>query len=561
MRPLRIIQILFFLIFLLFLWLNSFPLPEWAPVDIFLRLDPIIAIGSMIAGRLVITGLVWAIVIIVLTAILGRFFCGHICPMGATIDFTDWFFRKKRKSGKNTKKDNDSIKYTSLKYIFLFFIIGAAIAGISSVFLLSPISIITRFYSFVVYPILMLAGNLFFDLLRPLLPLLGLDSLSYTYFDVPVFDTNLFVTVLVVSILLLGIVQSRFWCRNLCPSGAILALCSKRSIIKRSVSDECSNCGLCVRNCPMGAITKDGKDTVHSECIVCLKCQNLCPEKAVTFKPDMSLSSSSVEVNLDRRKLIGAGVSGIAAAATTMTGLHYMHDGSVWEPLHSSRLIRPPGSLPEPDFQRLCVRCGECMKGCLTNTLQPVWLEAGISGLFSPKIMARRDGCEQNCNLCGHVCPTGAIRPLSLEEKKYAKVGTARVIKTRCIAWEQDKRCLICDEICPYNAISSQFAEGYPVTVPVIDENKCNGCGYCEAKCPVDGEAAIIVEPLGELRLTSESYEQKARELGLVFHAETEVDDQFILNESHTYIDDSFNIVEEENSGEGFLPPGFIIED
>jgi MinD superfamily P-loop ATPase len=109
-------------------------------------------------------------------------------------------------------------------------------------------------------------------------------------------------------------------------------------------------------------------------------------------------------------------------------------------------------------------------------------------------------------------------------------VGTARIDKTRCIAWEQDKKCLICDEICPYNAIVSQFMTGHSVTVPVIDEDKCNGCGYCECKCPVTGDSAIIVEPLGELRLASGSYKEKAKEMGLVFHAKDRVEDQTILN-------------------------------
>jgi MauM/NapG family ferredoxin protein len=252
----------------------------------------------------------------------------------------------------------------------------------------------------------------------------------------------------------------------------------------------------------------------------------------------------------------------MAAAAIAMTNLKHLHGGEVPRGLRSSRLVRPPGALPERDFQARCVRCGECVKGCLTNTLQLVWFEAGITGLWTPKITARLAGCEQGCNLCGHLCPTGAIRPLNLEEKIFAKIGTARIIKTRCIAWEQDRRCLICDEICPYNAISSQFVAGHPVTVPVIDENKCNGCGYCEDKCPVSGESAVVVEPLGELRMASGSYKEKARELGLVFHAKTSVEDHFILNAPKRYEQSvektPLDQVKEPASA---LPPGFDIKE
>jgi MauM/NapG family ferredoxin protein len=239
--------------------------------------------------------------------------------------------------------------------------------------------------------------------------------------------------------------------------------------------------------------------------------------------------TSSQEVDVTRRALIGAGFAGIVTAAINLSNLHHLHGGENPRALQASRLIRPPGALPEPEFQQHCVRCGECAKACPTNTLQPVWFEAGLSGLWSPKITPRLGGCEQGCTICGQVCPTEALRTLDLEEKKYAKVGTARIIQSRCIAWEHDKKCLICDEICPYNAISSQFVSHRKNTVPVIDEMKCNGCGYCENKCPVTGEAAVIVEAHGEVRLITGSYKDKARKLGLVFHASDKNSDQFIL--------------------------------
>jgi MauM/NapG family ferredoxin protein len=303
----------------------------------------------------------------------------------------------------------------------------------------------------------------------------------------------------------------------------------------------------------MGAISRDGEKTAYSECITCLKCVEVCPEKAVFFKAAAKVPAPAGAVDFDRRKVLSAGAAGVAVAAVTMTNLHHLHGKENPRPLRSPRLIRPPGSLPEPEFQDRCVRCGECVKACLTNTLQPVWFEAGLAGLWTPKVTARLAGCEQGCAACGQVCPTGAIRPLSLEEKLFAKIGTARVEKSRCIAWEQDRKCLICDEICPYNAISSQFITGHPVTVPVIDENKCNGCGYCENKCPVIGESAILVEPLGELRMASGSYKEKARELGLVFHAKTEVKDDVIL--------EGVGEGEKEvKGGDKPLPPGFVVD-
>jgi polyferredoxin len=529
MRFQRLIQLPLFLFFLSLLWLAAYPLPSWFEVDLFLRLDPLISLGSMAVARSLIPRAAWALAFLGLAVFIGRIFCGYVCPMGATIDFWDWVNRRRGK----LKGDNSfegAGRFRGLKYLFLIALAGSAAAGISWIFLFSPLSLMTRFYSFVLYPIVLMIANVFLDLSRPLLPGLGLESLSYVRYAVPLFDTNVFVAFLVMGILLLGMLQPRFWCRNLCPAGALFALFSRRPLFRRTVSEKCTRCGRCVRACPMGAVAEDFLKTAHSECLTCLKCREVCPEGAITFNVGTRIPRLSPEINLDRRKVLGAGATGLAAAALTMTNLHHLHGGENPRSLRSSGLIRPPGAVPETDFQARCVRCGECMKGCLTNTLQPVWFEAGLSGMWTPKITARLAGCEQGCNLCGQVCPTAAIRPLTLEEKLFAKVGTARIDKTRCIAWEQDKKCLICDEICPYNAIMSQFVAGHPITVPVIDEDKCNGCGYCECKCPVTGESAIIVEPLGELRLASGSYQEKARELGLVFHAKGRVEDQTILN-------------------------------
>jgi len=470
--------------------------------------------------------------------------------MGATVDFADWVGAKKKSLANSFEEGG---RYRSLKYLLLIGLGGSALLGVSWIFLFAPLSLATRFYAYIVHPLALMVSNLFLDVFRPVFPHLGLDHLALVRLPEPQYNTNLFVALFFFAVLSLGMIRSRFWCRNLCPAGAVLALCSRRPLFRRAVSERCTHCGKCVRTCPMGAISRDGVGTAHSECITCLKCVEVCPERAVFFKAAAKVPVPAGEVDLGRRKVLSAGAAGMAVAAVTMTNLHHLHGKETPRPLRSSRLIRPPGSLPEPDFQDRCVRCGECVKACLTNTLQPVWFEAGLAGLWTPKVTARLAGCEQGCAACGQVCPTGAIRPLSLEEKLFAKIGTARVEKSRCIAWEQDRKCLICDEICPYNAISSQLVAGHPVTVPVIDENKCNGCGYCENKCPVIGESAILVEPLGEVRMASGSYKEKAGELGLVFHAKTELKDDLIL--------EGVGEGEKEvKGGDKPLPPGFVVD-
>jgi MinD superfamily P-loop ATPase containing an inserted ferredoxin domain len=171
----------------------------------------------------------------------------------------------------------------------------------------------------------------------------------------------------------------------------------------------------------------------------------------------------------------------------------------------------------------------------------------------------RHAACEQTCNVCGQVCPTGAIRNLSLIEKQYAKVGTAALLRDRCLAWAQNKRCLICDEQCPYNAIVTIREPQHTVGVPVVIPDKCNGCGQCEDKCPVLGESAIIVSPHGELRLTEGSYVAKAKELGLMFEAEQTMHDQ-IWDEPPAKAPASSSDTRPPNDSNGAskLPPGII---
>ena len=208
-------------------------------------------------------------------------------------------------------------------------------------------------------------------------------------------------------------------------------------------------------------------------------------------------------------------MGGLALGLTGRTGLGAALPGGAVGRVLPPGLVRPPGALPESAFLAACVRCGECMLACPTNTLQPIWLRAGFLGLFSPALTARRGPCDPHCSACGRVCPTGAIRPLDGLERVWAKTGTAVIDRARCLAWEQDRKCLVCDEVCPFDAVEFRAQEGLSVTVPHVDEDRCAGCGYCEHQCPVQNRAAIVVHPQGEIRLTRGSYQEEAKARGL----------------------------------------------
>jgi MauM/NapG family ferredoxin protein len=279
---------------------------------------------------------------------------------------------------------------------------------------------------------------------------------------------------------------------------------------------------ICRKTCPMGAIPDDPATTRTSECIQCRHCANVCPQAAIAFPSSPSLGGEYSPRDLSRRGFLSSLAGGFSLGFLTVQTPFTSLQGK-------SLLVRPPGAIPETEFLRTCIRCGECMKSCLTNTLQPCLWESGFSGLWTPKMDLRFAPCEQNCNVCGKVCPTQAIRSIPLEEKTHAKVGTAVLRKEMCLVWAQDKPCLICDEICPYNAIVFRPVEGF--RRPVVIASKCNGCGFCEQRCPVRGESAIVVAPNGEIRLKEGSYIKEAKRLQLEFMPDPG-DDKFLLEES-----------------------------
>jgi ferredoxin-type protein NapF len=205
-------------------------------------------------------------------------------------------------------------------------------------------------------------------------------------------------------------------------------------------------------------------------------------------------------VSLSRRYVVGSLAFGFFAALAIKTNPLQTESG-----LKNNRLIRPPGALPEKKFVSACTGCGECLKVCPNNALQSTFLEAGLAGLYTPRLVPRIGYCEEFCNFCGKVCPTEAIRLLSIEEKRLVQMGVAHIDKTRCLAYDQDKVCLVCNEQCSYHAVVGDEKKR-----PIVKEEKCTGCGICENKCPVDGESAIIVYASGVQKKIKAEPETKA---------------------------------------------------
>ncbi len=510
------VQALSLVLFTVLFALANYRLPDWLPADIYLRLDPLLGLSAILAGHAWVGRALWGLVLLVTTILVGRFFCSYVCPLGAILDFLDpVLFRR----GKRRTLESDP-KLRNLKYVVLILFIAAALAGSSLVYLLDPTSLLTRTYSFALFPAFVGLVNILLDAVRPVAEAMRWVSIATLSYTQPVFYMSLITFLIFAGIIALGRLAPRFWCRYLCPLGALLSLFSPLGRWRRTVGPECSACGLCQDACPMGA-AMDESGTRLGECIQCRTCVAECPQDVIAFpaSPQLLPVGETARPDLSRRGFLYSMAGGV--------GLGFVIQQSPFTPLQNkAQLIRPPGALPENDFLTTCIRCGECMKSCLTNTLQPSLWEGGLAGLWTPKLDLRFAACEQECNVCGKVCPTQAIRSLGLEEKTHAKLGTAVLRKEMCLVWAQDKLCLICDEICPYHAIVFRTIDGY--RRPFVVASRCNGCGYCEQRCPVEGESAIVVTPIGQIRMRTGSYVAEAKKLQLDFKPNPG-DDQFIL--------------------------------
>ncbi len=475
------------------------------PVKIFLELDPLILVTTFLSSHAVAAGLFLSLIIVAITLFLGRGFCGWFCPFGALHDAVG-SFKKIKKAKEETKLDRYGVK---AKYYILIGILVAAIFQIHFVGIMDPISLTIRSFSVAVSPALNYLVHGFFGLIYqadigPLIavsePVFEFLKLHVISFGQPAFQQGSFIGLLFLALLALNFVRKRFWCRFLCPLGALLGLLSRFSFLKHRVDMEaCNECELCLATCNSGAQPYPESKWRGAECVLCMNCVSTCPTDAVAYvfgKPDPNRHRT----DLKRRYILGAGAAGLGCLAVfRLNPVRTTGD---------ALLIRPPGSVAEAEFLRRCIKCGECMKVCITNGLQPTFLQAGFEGIWSPVLVPRIGYCEFNCTLCGQVCPTDAIEQLELEEKQKRKIGLAFFDENRCLPYAFKMNCIVCEEHCPtspkailfeHEVISTEEGE-MELKLPLIDPEVCIGCGICEKVCPVGDEAAIRISSIGEDR-------------------------------------------------------------
>jgi len=497
----RGVQTAFLLLFFYLILRTAQPLEVRIPVNIFLRSSPVLAITAMLSARAFMAVFLPALIVLALTLAFGRVFCGWVCPFGTTLDASDRFlskFRRKKSSDAAVQPPYHTVKYALLAVLVISAIFGLQVAG-----WFDPICIATRTYGIAMYPYFNFVGEHTLRWARGTNLLPGLVSWldqvahqSVLALRQPVYRADLLFLLTFIVIALFGLLERRFWCRHLCPLGAVLDVVSRVSFLRRRVRDGCTNCLRCQRSCKMGAITGSGERTFRGECIECFTCDAVCPEGVSTFAFSGDKAQREKSAGLTRRGFVAAIVGGVAAVPVLRTNFARSRG--------LLRFLRPPGVDDEEEFLAECVRCGACVKVCITAGLQPALLEAGPEAMWTPKLVPRVGYCEYNCTLCGRVCPTQAIPQLSEAEKHEAIIGTAFFDRNRCIPWAENRNCAVCEEVCPTPTKSIVLRDtglkdevtGEPLRRPHVRADVCIGCGVCEYKCPLPGRAGILVGPI-----------------------------------------------------------------
>jgi len=490
-RARLISQVVFFLLFVFLIAVCAEGMLERYPVKLFVDISPLSAVGTIISQHNLASGMILGVVIAALTLFFGRFFCGWICPMGACQDAASVLFADKDKQLRSRKRTFGPGQRA--KYVVLIVFLVAAFFGVMLAGFVDPLVLITRFSITVVRP--------FVNMLRH-----G-GGYQTSAFQITVATACIFV-----GAFLLNIYRPRFWCRTLCPLGALLSLFSLKPMFRMTRdTDKCIDCGRCREVC-QGACEID-RELVPSECVMCMNCIDVCPTQAIEFKAisrrqeHYTPADVTRGVALSRRDFVVSGFVAICAVSVLRNFRNVFGRGY-------PKRIRPPGALAERDFLARCIRCGQCMNVCPTNAIQPACRETDLEGLWTPVLKMQYGYCDYDCTLCSQVCPTGAIRELTVADKHeggFGKIGTAFVDRSRCLPWSFGKTCLVCQEVCPVSPKAIYFQRRrftYPdgrtvsLEMPYVIADRCIGCGICERHCPVQDHPAIRVTSIGEFRST-----------------------------------------------------------
>lgn len=499
-------------------------------VEGFLLTNPFVAALTVLATHTLYAGLAWSLVVVALTLLVGRAFCGWICPFGTIHHLLGYLWPNRALKGKSRVESNKTKPWQVGKYYLMFGLLGAAAAGSALGGLFDPICVAVRAIGLGVLPALQYLGLASFESLsnadNRVIQRGGDVALDFLSSEVWTAEQAYFHQTWLILLLFLGVVAlnrvvPRFWCRALCPLGAMLGVMSRFSILGMEKDhSKCTDCNLCLVDCQGADSPQGGVKHRKDECHLCLNCEVACPEDVIKFRWFPGLRSIEERPDLGKRSILASAAAGAVLVPSARI--------ANWpDKAYNPKVIRPPGAVAEKEFLERCIRCAECMKVCPNNALHPALFEAGPEGMWTPILIPRMGYCEHSCVLCGQVCPTGAIAKIEEPQKlgigqRAISIGTAMFDRGRCLPWAMAKPCTVCEEFCPTSpkaiwleraevparlGASQAGAEDPSTTVtvkrPHMDPSLCIGCGACEKVCPVVDQPAVYVTSAGESRSRS----------------------------------------------------------
>lgn len=431
--------------------------------------------------------------LIVVTLLFGRVYCSVICPLGIMQDGFAWL-------GKRSKRNRYSYSpaKTVLRCVMLVLMVAAIVFGVGAlVAVLAPYSAYGRIAQSLLAPVWQWGNNLLASWAE--------SHDSYAFYTVDVWlrgGVTLAVAVATVVVLaFLAWRNGRTYCNTICPVGTVLGFFARYSLLKPVIDvSKCNSCGLCARNCKAACINSKEHKIDYSRCVVCFDCIEKCNKGAISYSRRRVVKDAEgadvKHVDKSRRNFIAVGATVVAAAVhaqekTVDGGLATIVDKKI--PNRKTKIV-PPGAKSIRNLSRHCTACQLCVSACQNGVLRP---SAELDSLMQPESSYERGYCRPECTRCSEVCPTGAICKIDKADKSSVQIGHAVWVKENCIPLTDGVECGNCARHCPVGAITmvpSDADNEESKKIPVVNTERCIGCGACENLCPSRPFSAIYVE-------------------------------------------------------------------
>ncbi len=437
--------------------------------------------------------------LLILTLLFGRVYCSVICPMGVMQDIISWIHGRTKKKNKyrfSYSPAKNWLRYTVLAVFILLLTFGAHSIAV----LIAPYSAYGR-----------IAGNLFAPVYKfgnNILAWIAERMGSYAFYSTEIWiKSGLVFAIAVLTFIIIGFIAwkyGRSWCNTICPAGTILGTLSKFSLFAPVIdTNKCRNCGLCGKQCKSSCIDMKNHKIDYSRCVVCMDCIDSCREGAIRYafrygKKSAEPTAKAAEPDKGRRAFMSSAILAISTASS-LRALEMIVDGGLADidyakrPQREGRLV-PAGALSVKNMSRRCTTCQLCISVCPNQVLRP---STSLLTLMQPEMSYDRGYCRPECTLCSEICPAGAIKPISREEKSSIQIGHAVVNLDLCIVNKDGNKCGNCARHCPVGAIKmvrKNPEDPKSLMIPTVNEERCIGCGACENLCPSRPYSAIYVE-------------------------------------------------------------------